>query len=382
MLRCQAGRNAIDLNTESMFRKVMDAAPDGIMVVQNDGTIVLANAYCTKLFGYTSEELIGKPIETLVPPYIREKHVSLRDGYFSEPRTRPMGIGMPLVAAKRDGSLLPVEISLSPFIQGDKHMAVAIVLDVSELRALDHELKRHIEEIKHANAELERSNKELEQFAYVASHDLQEPLRVISGYTQLLQRRYREQLDGNAVEYIEFAVDGAKRMQNLINDLLTFSRVSLRAKAFTPVNLADVLRIASANLRTALDESHGVVESVPLPEVSGDKTQLVQLFQNLIGNSLKFRREGIAPKIKIEAQKRGDFWEFSISDNGIGIPPQYAEKIFVIFQRLHNRDMYPGTGIGLALCKKIVERHGGEIWLDQQIQEGACFRFTLVSKEH
>ena len=365
-----------------MFRKVMDAAPDGIMVVQNDGTIVLANAYCTKLFGYTSEELIGKPIETLVPPYIREKHVSLRDGYFSEPRTRPMGIGMPLVAAKRDGSLLPVEISLSPFIQGDKHMAVAIVRDVSELRALDHELKRHIEEIKRANAELERSNKELEQFAYVASHDLQEPLRVISGYTQLLQRRYREQLDGNAVEYIEFAVDGAKRMQNLINDLLTFSRVSLRAKAFTPVNLADVLRIASANLRTALDESHGVVESVPLPEVSGDKTQLVQLFQNLIGNSLKFRREGIAPKIKIEAQKRGDFWEFSISDNGIGIPPQYAEKIFVIFQRLHNRDMYPGTGIGLALCKKIVERHGGEIWLDQQIQEGACFRFTLVSKEH
>lgn len=366
-------------DTESIFRHVMEAAPDGIMVVSNDGVIEIANAHCATLFGYTTEELCGQPIEILVPPYIREKHVQLRNGYFSEPRTRPMGIGMPLVAARRDGTLVPVEISLSPFMYAGKQLAVAVVRDVTELRELDRNLKLRVDEINRTNAELERSNKELEQFAYVASHDLQEPLRVISGYTQLLQRRYSTQLDKDANEYIDFAVDGAKRMQTLINDLLTFSRVSSRAKAFSSVDLNDVLRVVVANLRAALAENQGTIDYSMLPIVHGDRTQLIQLFQNLLGNSLKFHRDGVAPIVKVEATKRDKHWEFCVADNGIGISPQYADKIFVIFQRLHTRDKYPGTGIGLALCKKIIERHGGEIWLDTQVKEGATFHFTLAA---
>lgn len=366
---------------DSIFRSLMEAAPDGILVVDEGGIIQIANAQCSRLFGYSAEELIGQPIEILVPAYIRSQHAELRHSYFHEPRSRPMGIGLQLIAARRDGTDLPVEISLSPFTFEGKRRAIAIVRDVTELRRLDRELKHHVDEIKRTNAELERSNKELEQFAYVASHDLQEPLRVISGYTQLLQRRYADKLDKNANEYIEFAVDGAKRMQNLINDLLAFSRVSSRARAFAPVDLNEVLRLATANLRATLDETQGRIDSAPLPIVNGDKTQLTQLFQNLLSNALKFHRDGVPPVIRIGAGKTGAQWTFSVEDNGIGISPQYAQKVFVIFQRLHTRDKYPGTGIGLALCKKIVERHGGEIRLESKPNEGTTFIFTLSSQE-
>jgi PAS domain S-box-containing protein len=373
--------NSMPKEADSIFRSLMEAAPDGILVVDEGGIIQIANAQCSRLFGYSAEELIGQPIEILVPAYIRSQHAELRHSYFHEPRSRPMGIGLQLIAARRDGTDLPVEISLSPFTFEGKRRAIAIVRDVTELRRLDRELKRHVDEVKRTNAELERSNKELEQFAYVASHDLQEPLRVISGYTQLLQRRYADKLDKNANEYIEFAVDGAKRMQNLINDLLAFSRVSSRAKAFAPVDLNEVLRLATANLRATLDETQGRIDSAPLPIVSGDKTQLTQLFQNLLSNALKFHRDGVPPVIRIDAGKTGAQWTFSVADNGIGISPQYAQKVFVIFQRLHTRDKYPGTGIGLALCKKIVERHGGEIRLESKPNEGTTFIFTLSAKE-
>ncbi|MEV4004083.1 ATP-binding protein [Actinomadura sp. NPDC049753] len=236
--------------------------------------------------------------------------------------------------------------------------------------------------------ELRRSNAELEQFAYVASHDLQEPLRKVASFCQMLERRYGDQLDERGKQYIAFAVDGAKRMQALINDLLSFSRVGRMSRPEDSVDLDDVVRQALDNLSTLREETGAEVEVAELPDVPGDRTQLVQLFQNLVGNAIKFRREGVPPHVTISVRRAGDEWEFGCADNGIGIDPRYADRIFLIFQRLHSREEYTGTGIGLALCKKIVEYHGGRIWLaagehaepDAEPAPGTTFRWTLPAQ--
>ena len=226
--------------------------------------------------------------------------------------------------------------------------------------------------------ELQRSNTELEQFAYVASHDLQEPLRKVASFCQLLEKRYGDKLDERGAEYIGYAVDGAKRMQVLINDLLTFSRVGRLNALQTEVDLGSALDAALANLTTTIDETGvEIVRQGQLPQVLGDPTLLAMLWQNLIGNAVKFRREGVAPKIVIDCEARDDEWLLSVSDNGIGIAAEFVDKVFVIFQRLHGRDAYAGTGIGLALCKKIVEHHGGTIWIDTSYTDGTRFRFTM-----
>ena len=227
-----------------------------------------------------------------------------------------------------------------------------------------------------ALAELKRSNADLEQFAYVASHDLQEPLRMVSSYTQLLEKRYRDKLDDDARDFIGFAVSGANRMQRLIQDLLTYSRVQTRGRVPEPVDAHAALGSALANLRAAIEESGAIVTNDDLPPVLADETQLVMLFQNLIGNAVKFRGPA-PPHIHISAKKKENMQEFSVTDNGIGIEPEYREKIFVIFQRLQHRDRYPGTGIGLALCKRIVQRHKGDIWFESTPDSGTTFFFTL-----
>ncbi len=239
------------------------------------------------------------------------------------------------------------------------------------------EIRKEAEKrLKEAMAQLNRSNKELEQFAYVASHDLQEPLRMVSSFVQLLGDRYRDQLDDKAQKYIHYAVDGAARMQILIQELLAFSRVSTRGLEFTEIDSLRILAEAEDNLRTAIEESGARISHDRLPIVSGDKAQLVQVFQNLLGNAIKFCRDR-SPVIHVGATRRGDSWQFAVRDNGIGIDKQYAEKIFVIFQRLHTREEYPGTGIGLALCRRIVERHGGTIWFESEEGSGSTFFFTL-----
>ena len=225
--------------------------------------------------------------------------------------------------------------------------------------------------------ELRRSNRDLEQFAYVASHDLQEPLRKVASFTQLLQKRYGGELDERADQYIEFAVDGAKRMQRLIQDLLGFSRVGRSAGEAVEVDLVEACATAVTTLDAAVEESGGQVEVGDLPVVLGQQTLLVQLFQNLVGNALKFRHPDRTPRVTLGAVRREDAWELWCSDNGIGIDQQYADRVFVIFQRLHAKDAYEGTGIGLALCKKIVEFHGGEIWLDTDVSQGTTIRWTL-----
>jgi len=238
------------------------------------------------------------------------------------------------------------------------------------------QLRQEIAVREETQAALQRSNTELEQLAYVASHDMQEPLRMVASYLQLVAQRYKGQLDADADEFIGYAVDGAKRMQALINDLLAYSRVGTKARPFERTDCEKVVDTALANLRIAIHDSGAEVTHGPLPVVMGDPMQLLQLFQNLIGNALKFRRE--APvRIRIAAEPADDGWRFSVSDNGIGIAAEYFERIFVLFQRLHGRGDYPGTGIGLAICKKIVERHGGTITVESQPGVGSTFRFTI-----
>jgi light-regulated signal transduction histidine kinase (bacteriophytochrome) len=225
--------------------------------------------------------------------------------------------------------------------------------------------------------DLERSNRELEQFAYVASHDLQEPLRKVASFCQLLERRYQGQLDERADQYIGFAVDGAKRMQVLINDLLAFSRVGRLAREQVVIGCDEILAQAKTNLAAVIEETGAeIVVTGPLPAVRGEPALLTAVFQNLLGNAVKFRGDE-PPRVTLSAERDGDFWAFTCADNGIGIEAEYADRIFVIFQRLHPKDAYPGTGIGLAMCRKIVEYHGGRIWLDTDAGKGTTFRFTL-----
>ena len=245
-------------------------------------------------------------------------------------------------------------------------MRERIVHDLDEVASARRKLQEQSALLESQTEELRRSNLELEQFAYVASHDLQEPLRKVASFCQLLQRRYQGQLDERADAYIDFAVEGAKRMQTLINDLLAFSRVG-RTKNFAPVDLDTALGDALSSLSTRLEEVEAVVTNDPLPTVEGDRTLLTQVFFNLVGNAVKFRGED-SPRVHIGVERSDDEWIFCCIDNGIGIEPQYAERIFVIFQRLHTRDKYTGTGIGLAMCKKIIEFHGGRIWLDETVQ--------------
>ncbi len=232
------------------------------------------------------------------------------------------------------------------------------------------------EQLHRMTEDLVRSNKELEQFAYVASHDLKEPLRMVTSYVQLLSQRYRDKLDQDANEFIDFAANGATHMYQLINDLLAYSRVGTRGNPFELVDCEEVFHKSISNLKVAVEESGAEVTHDPLPKIVADFAQLEQLFQNLIGNGIKFHGEE-SPRVHVSASPNGDHWVFSVRDNGIGIDPEYKDRIFVIFQRLHGKDRYPGTGIGLAVCKKIVERHGGRIWVESEPGKGATFYFTL-----
>jgi len=245
-----------------------------------------------------------------------------------------------------------------------------------QLAAQNAQLQQEIAVRAETQAALQRSNTEFEQLAYVASHDMQEPLRKIASYLQLLSQRYQGQLDADADEFIGYAVDGAKRMQALINDLLAFSRVGTKAKPFAPTDCRLIVRTALADLQFAIEESSARVDVGDLPMVMGDATQLSQLFRNLISNAIKFHRDE-PPAVRVSAEPSGAFWRFAVSDNGIGIAAEYFERIFIIFQRLHGRGQYAGTGIGLAICKKIVERHGGQIEVQSTEGEGTTFAFTL-----
>ena len=347
---------------ERRFRVVVESAPSGMVMVDREGRMVLVNREIERLFRYTRGELLGQPIEVLVPQQTRARHPGFRADFFANPQSRAMGAGRDLFGRRKDGVEIPVEIGLNPIETDEGVFVLASVVDISAR--------------KQAEEELRRSNEELERFAYVASHDLQEPLRTVASYVQLLERRYRDRLDQDAMDFIDFAVDGAKRMQRLIEDLLAFSRVGTRGADPVPTSAQSALTSAIGGLRAAIQEAGATITHDPLPDVLADPGQLEQVFANLIGNALKFR--GAAPPhVHVSATANGAHHTFSVRDNGIGIDPRYFERIFVIFQRLHGREEYPGTGIGLAICKKIIGRHGGRIWVESVPGQGTTFSFTL-----
>jgi PAS domain S-box-containing protein len=367
--------------SEVRMRGLLEAAPDAMVVVDASGAITEISAQVETVFGYARNELIGRPVDLLVPETFRERHLAHRREFSDDPRTRAMGEGLELHAVRRDGSQFPVEISLSPVRTDEGLVVMAAIRDITErkaverkIRLLNADLERRVHE---RTAELERSNEALKQFAYAASHDLQEPVRTMGNYAEILARRYHGRLDADADEFLGFVVDGAEWMHQLLQGLLEYSRVETRPPANAPAIMDRAFDQALGNLGAAIAETGATVTSAALPSVAADHLQMVQLFQNLVGNAIKFRRPGVPPDVRVEVTTRGSECVFAVRDNGIGIDLRHAERIFAIFQRLHRRQEYPGAGVGLAICRKIVERHGGRIWVESTPGVGATFFFTL-----
>jgi PAS domain S-box-containing protein len=357
--------------SERRMRLIIENAYDAYVAMDREGVIVDWNPQAERVFGWSREEAVGRSLsETIIPGRMRTQHLKGLVHYLHTGEGPLLNRRIEVQALGRDGHEFPVEMTISTMRIEENVIFSAFIHDISDRIRAKEELER-------AAAELRRSNQELEQFAYIASHDLQEPLRMVASYTQLLERRYAAQLDETAREFIGYAVDGAKRMQQFITGLLRYSRVGTEPSVPEEVKLDEVLEAALANLRIAIEETGAKVEARVLPVVRGDPRQLTQLFQNLIGNALKFRKPGEPPRVEVWAEPEGDFQRVSVRDDGIGLDPRFYERVFVIFQRLHSRDEYEGTGLGLAICKKIVERHGGRIWVESKEGEGATFSFTL-----
>jgi PAS domain S-box-containing protein len=357
---------------ENKYRTLLQSTDQGIYCVDHECHCTFINRAAALLLGYEVAEILGRNMHDLI-------HHTRADGspypYAASPlfQTLQTGKGFRVdseIFWRREGTSFPVEYSSHPIVQGDTITGAVIgFTDITQRRQAEEELRR-------TATELLRSNKELEQFAYIASHDLQEPLRKVASFTQLLAERYADKLDADAKQFITYAVDGAHRMQGLIKDLLAYSRVGTRGRTFMPVDCETILAQALSNLEMAIQESGAEVTHDRLPTVLGEGQQLVQLFQNLIGNAIKFH--GAAPpRVHVDATLHETEWIFRVRDNGIGIDPQYFSRLFVIFQRLHSRAEYPGTGIGLAISKKVVERHGGRIWVESALGKGSTFYFSI-----
>jgi len=358
------------LRTASLYaRSLLEASLDPLVTISSEGKITDVNKATEDATGYSRELLIGSDFSD----------------YFTEPEKAKAGYekaftdgfvkDYALAIRNKSGKITDVLYNATVYknAEGKNQGVFAAARDITQRIAMENELRQTLEKLRQSNAELE-------QFAYVASHDLQEPLRMVASYVQLLQRRYQGKLDAEADEFIAYAVDGANRMRGLIDDLLTYSRVGRLGKLFEPTNLDSTLNIALKNLQASIAENKASITHDKLPVLKADGGQLVQLFQNLIGNAIKFHGAD-PPCIHVSAKDKGGEIQFSVKDNGIGIDPQYFDRLFKIFQRLHTREEYPGSGIGLAVCKKIVERHGGRIWIESELGKGSTIYFTLSKRK-
>ena len=352
------------LAAEERFQLLAQHSPIGIYIAQ-DREIRYVNPRFEALTGYTAAELVGiDPMQLVVPEdrqLVHDNAIAMLKGERQNEYEYRIH--------NKAGDIRWIMENLVSIDYQDRRAALGNYIDITERKLAEEVQKKTLHE-------LARSNEELGQFAYVASHDLQEPLRMVASFTQLLGRRYKGKLDDDADEFIRYAVEGVQRMQSLIQDLLEYSRVGTRGEPFTPVDCDVLVRRAVSNLAHRIEECGAEVIQGELPTVMADASQMDQLFQNLIGNAIKYRGEA-APVVRVEAADDGTDWHFTVSDNGIGIDPAYADRIFVIFQRLHGKEQFEGTGIGLSICKKIIERHGGHIWVESEPGDGSTFHFTL-----
>ncbi|MGZ4930882.1 MAG: PAS domain S-box protein [Halobacteriota archaeon] len=356
-------------------RSLLEASLDPLVTINARGEITDVNTATENVTGYSRDELIGSDFSD----YFTEPSKA-RKGY-EETFLKGFVKDYPLSICHKSGRVTDVLYNATVYrnVAGDVQGVFAAARDITERKRAEEALQKSHSDLEERTAELARSNADLNQFAYVASHDLQEPLRAVVSYLQLLEKRYAGQLDERADKYITHAVEGGQRMQALVNDLLAYSRVETRGKALQSVNLENALDGALRNLSVAIEESGAVITHDPMPELKADRAQLTQVFQNLIGNAIKFRSDA-PPEVHVGAQMLDDEWRFSVTDNGIGIDMRYADRIFTIFQRLHSRRAYSGTGIGLAICKRIIERHGGRIWVESDVGNGSSFYFTLKNR--
>jgi PAS domain S-box-containing protein len=347
--------------SDARFRSVVQSSPNAILTADSDGNILSWNTAAEAIFGFAEQEITGKPFSAILSAKHRETY-QLNESLLKKPQgARLLGKTIELQGLRKTGVEFPIELSLSYWKIGDKLYFGGIIRDITERKKME---------------ALLRSNTELQQFANVASHDLQEPLRMVAGFVQLLSEHLKGKLDEDAKEYMGFAVDGAKRMQQLVNGLLEYSRVESRGQSPQAVDMNKIFNETIFNLEMRIAETQAKITHGPLTSVTGDPVQLAQLMQNLFSNALKFKNNRI-PEINFSMSETEEKWTFACRDNGIGIEPKYFDRIFVIFQRLHHREEYPGSGIGLAVCKRIVERHGGRMWVESTPDKGSTFFFTL-----
>lgn len=400
-------------SNQVLFQGMFQYAPDAVILVDARGRILLANRQVELMFGYTSEELQGQPVEFLMPESFRNLHERQVAAYSKAPRVRPMGENLNLQGRKKDGSVFPVDITLGPLQVDDRQLVLATIRDISERKKAEEELflyKNHLEELVEARtaelqheiaerrraeeqirrdeqalatyaSQLARSNRDLQDFATIVSHDLQEPLRKILAFGSRLQDRHAASLGDEGANYLERILDAASRMQSMLDALLSYSRVSTRAQPPEQVDLNGIARDVVEDLVVRIEETQGKVEIGELPTIEAEPLQMRQLFQNLIGNALKFHRPGVPPLVQISATVSSESGPSQVhlhfTDNGIGFEEEYLERIFQPFQRLHGRSKYEGAGMGLAICRKIVERHGGSITASSTPGEGSIFKVIL-----
>jgi PAS domain S-box-containing protein len=399
-IRNISGRRAAEkhlVQMEGRYRGLLEAAPDAMVVVNQTGEIVLLNVQAEKQFGYRRDELVGQRVKNIIPEGFAERLIADASRSVADALAQQIGMGIELSGRRKDGSEFPIEIMLSPLESAEGILVTAAIRNISArkkseqantqlenqatvMRGAHDELELRVsertKELAFANQVLEQSNLELKQFAYIASHDLQSPLRSISGFVQLLKMEYEDKLSEEAVDWIRRTVQSIGQMQTLIRDLLSYSRVDARSVPFTQIPFLDIVNDALTLLESSIRDSGGRVTWDQLPVIMGDRSQLVQLIQNLIGNGLTYRGDK-PPHIHLSAERSGKEWVFSVCDNGIGIDPKHYEQIFEIFKRLHDQKDYPGTGIGLAVCRRVVIRHGGRIWVQSEPGHGSTFFFTI-----
>jgi PAS domain S-box-containing protein len=357
------------MNTQDTYKAIFDSAPDAVVVIDKSGRIIMANNRVKQLFGYDKDELVGEQVEFLMPDRFAPAHEQHIGDYYRDTKPQEMGAGQELIAKRKDGSDFFVEISLSPFSVKDETLMSAAIRDVTEKIVTQKKLKQSL-------LSLEKMNKELESFAYITSHDLQEPLHTLLSFASLLHESYSDKLGEEGRKYIDRIAQASQRMSGQIKGLLTHSRIGRNLTA-GQVDCNKIIGYVIADLKEDIDKSGAAIHYSDMPVITALSEEIQLLFDSLISNAIKFQEPFERPVVEISAQKNEGAWQFAVKDNGIGIADKHKERVFTIFQRLHTRGKYEGLGIGLAHSRKIVELHGGKIWVDSKPGKGSTFYFTI-----